>query len=189
MLRAEVKPLMANQGKSVLKVSWLKPLHKCQIKERISPHLKAVRGHPAAQLPAGLAWLSLRAWPWLGCMQRAAPALMRLHPSPSWACSLVSLSTSRSQTRTWPREHPKSPTCSQRQGFPWDLGLILVPVNMHIVLYWALLLMCKAEMMAFYCLRRAGTHNGNIPPFLISFHPQMHYSVCVLCPESFTIHR
>lgn len=118
-----------------------------------------MRGHPAAQLPAGLAWAVLKGLAVTGVHAESCPCLAEAAPQPLLGRQLgqsehISFSRKHHLDPGSIPSHPPTP-CSQKQRFPWDLGLILVPVNVHIVLYWALLLMCKAEMMAFYCLRRA----------------------------------
>lgn len=123
-------------------------------KKEISSSWKFVRGHPTVQLPAraGLSCPQGSGHD-LGCMQRAARALLRqvVHSEHVSFSSKQQLDPGSTPSR------PPTPW-SQEQGCPRDLGLILVPVNLQIVLYWALL-MCKAEMVAFYCLRRAGRTN------------------------------
>lgn len=68
-----------------------------QKKKEMFPHLKVCERAPCTRAGLSCPW---GPGPDLGCMEPAAHALLRLHPSPSWAGRLVSLSPSHPQANT-----------------------------------------------------------------------------------------
>lgn len=121
----------------------------------------------------------------------APPALMSRQTARSEHFS----SSSKHQLDMWnSTSHPTTPQ-SQEQGLPRYLGSILVSVKLHVALYWALLLMCKVEMMTFRYPSRARGANMWWKHQSITVLPtpwvftRWCISWCALCPEFFTIHR
>lgn len=146
-------------------------------------------GDPTAQL---LTELSCRDQPWFG-EQPPAHALLRLHPGSPQADRLLGLSMSCPwANKAWPVEQSKSPInlLVPGTGLSLTLGLLPVPVNLHMGLYWALLLTFKVMMMVFHYLSRAERANTwwkhqsiTGPPTPQKF-PSMDTLICVCCAQN-----